>query len=238
MLTLGVVGGGDPRGLGAYRLVEPALPAVAAAGSPPGRRMPSPWPWWASVLARHWEPLGVEQGLARNLVFVAVLIGGLLGAFLLFQSVIYRPLLRWCLDHKLLFLAAPTAIVLLGGSAWLGFRSRLRVRPLGGRQGWGRPAGGPPVAAVGEHDPHVSRPRPGVHAAARRGLVPLDADDDAARLDRRVDGRAPAPGHGDQRHPRGGPGRRQDRPGRQPARPGADLDGRDDRQLQVGVHRR
>ncbi|QDV34736.1 efflux RND transporter permease subunit [Tautonia plasticadhaerens] len=107
-------------GLGIYRLVEPALPgwsrraavylANAAAVAVVG-----------VVLARHWEPLGVEQGLGRNLAFVAALIGGLLGAFLLFQMVLYRPLLRWCLDHKLLFLTAPAAIVLLGGSAWLGF---------------------------------------------------------------------------------------------------------------------
>jgi Cu(I)/Ag(I) efflux system membrane protein CusA/SilA len=114
--------------LGAYRLVEPALPrrsrrtatyvtnalAVAVVGV---------------VLARHWEPLGVEQGLLRNLAFVATLIGGLLGAFVLFQAVIYRPLLRWCLDHKLLFLTLPATVVLLGASAWLGFDRVLGVVP-------------------------------------------------------------------------------------------------------------
>ncbi|MEW4567988.1 efflux RND transporter permease subunit [Tautonia sp. JC769] len=107
-------------GLGVYQLIEPSLPqwsrrtavylsnavAVAVVGV---------------VLTRHWEPLGVEQGFLRNLAFVATLIGGLLGAFVLFQMVIYRPLLRWCLDHKLLFLSVPVTVVLLGASAWLGF---------------------------------------------------------------------------------------------------------------------
>ena len=106
--------------LGVYRLVENRLPAAA-------RRAAI---WLVNglavavvgvVLARHWEPLGVEQGTVRNLLFVGGLIGGLLGCFLLFQWVIYRPLLRWCLDHKLLFLSAPMAIVVLGGAAWLGF---------------------------------------------------------------------------------------------------------------------
>ena len=121
-------GGAILVGLSAYRLIEPALPDGA-------RRAAT----WVSnivavlvvglVLARHWEPLGVEQGFARNVAFVGVLIGGLLGAFLLFQWVIYRPLLRWCLDHKLIFLSMPTAIVLLGASAWLGFDRVFGVVP-------------------------------------------------------------------------------------------------------------
>jgi len=105
---------------GLYRLVEPRLP---------GRlRTLATWVSNAAavavvtvVLARHWEPLGVEQGVTRNLIFVVGLIGGLLGFFLIFQTWIYRPLLRWCLDHKALFLTVPTTVVLLGASAWLGF---------------------------------------------------------------------------------------------------------------------
>ncbi len=115
--------------LGAYRLVEPSLPK--------GARRASTWALNALavavvgvVLTRHWEPLGVEQGVLRNLIFVAALIGGLLGAFLLFQAVIYRPLLRWCLDHKLLFLTVPTVIVMLGASAWLGFDRVFGLVPL------------------------------------------------------------------------------------------------------------
>jgi Cu(I)/Ag(I) efflux system membrane protein CusA/SilA len=54
-------------------------------------------------------------------LFVGILIGGLLGFFTLFQRYLYEPILRWCLAHKLLFLSLPAAILLFGGSAWLGF---------------------------------------------------------------------------------------------------------------------
>lgn len=71
-------------------------------------------------LSDHWSPLGPDQGLFRNFLFVAVLTGGLLLLFLLFEK-IYGPLLRWFLNHKLLYLSMPLALVLLGLSAWLGF---------------------------------------------------------------------------------------------------------------------
>jgi copper/silver efflux system protein len=86
-------------------------------------------PWIASiaaviaigwVLTVVWEPLGPELGFVRNAIFVTLLVGGLLGVFFLFQYV-YAPILRFCLDHKLLFLAIPTVLVVLGTSVWLGF---------------------------------------------------------------------------------------------------------------------
>ena len=72
------------------------------------------------LLTRHWEPLGPQRGLARNLIFVGGLIGGLLLFFYLFRLV-YTPMLRWCLAHKVLFLAIPTALVLMGALVWFGF---------------------------------------------------------------------------------------------------------------------
>jgi Cu(I)/Ag(I) efflux system membrane protein CusA/SilA len=72
------------------------------------------------LLTRYWEPLGPERGLLRNLVFVAVLIGILLGFFWLFQRV-YSQLLRWFLKHKTAFLSLPLMLVLLAGAIWLGF---------------------------------------------------------------------------------------------------------------------
>ncbi len=72
------------------------------------------------LLTRYWEPLGPERGLLRNLIFVAVLIGIVLGSFKLFQLV-YARLLRWCLKHKTAFLSLPLVLVLLGGTIWLGF---------------------------------------------------------------------------------------------------------------------
>ena len=86
-------------------------------------------PWIVSVVAvlavgwiltTLWEPLGPERGLVRNGVFVTMLVGGLLAVFFAFQYV-YAPILRFCLDHKVLFLALPTALVLMGSTVWLGF---------------------------------------------------------------------------------------------------------------------
>lgn len=73
------------------------------------------------ILAEHWLPLGPEKGVIRNLIFVSLLIGGLLGFFTVFQRYLYEPILRWCLGHKLLFLSMPLMILLLGACSWLGF---------------------------------------------------------------------------------------------------------------------
>ncbi len=74
----------------------------------------------AVFLTEHWLPLGPEKGVFLNLVFVALLIGGLLTFFLIFQRV-YGRLLRWLLHHKALFLAVILILLLFGGMVWLGF---------------------------------------------------------------------------------------------------------------------
>jgi copper/silver efflux system protein len=74
----------------------------------------------AGILTWVWEPLGPERGLMRNFLFVALLIGGLLGAFLIFERV-YGRMLKWALEHKAALLSIPAVIVVLGASAWLGF---------------------------------------------------------------------------------------------------------------------
>ncbi len=72
------------------------------------------------ILTGHWLPLGPVKGLARNLVFVALLIGGLLVFFRIFQH-FYTRILRWCLAHKAAFLSLPMALVLLAAMIWMGF---------------------------------------------------------------------------------------------------------------------
>ncbi len=72
------------------------------------------------ILANHWLPLGSDKGILRNLVFVALLIGGLLLFFILFQK-LYPSILGWCLKHKIAFLSIPGAIIILGLMIWLGF---------------------------------------------------------------------------------------------------------------------
>ena len=73
-------------------------------------------------LAGHWLPLGPEKGLLLNSFFVVLLIGSLLAVLFLFQRG-YPSMLRWCLEHKALFMAFPLVVVLLGGFIWLGFES-------------------------------------------------------------------------------------------------------------------
>jgi Cu(I)/Ag(I) efflux system membrane protein CusA/SilA len=71
------------------------------------------------ILTGHWLPLGAEKGMVRNLVLVALLIGGLLSFFKIFQK-FYPKILGWCLEHKLAFLSMPAVVVVLGGMIWSG----------------------------------------------------------------------------------------------------------------------
>ena len=72
------------------------------------------------ILAQFWEPLGPEAGVVANFLFVGMLIGGLLGLFVLFMWG-YGAILSWCLRHKLTLLSLPVLIVLFGfGYVWLG----------------------------------------------------------------------------------------------------------------------
>ncbi|MCI5121561.1 MAG: efflux RND transporter permease subunit, partial [Candidatus Electrothrix sp. AUS4] len=71
------------------------------------------------LLARSWQPLGIEKGEWSNFFFVALLIGGLLGTFQVFQW-LYPHLLRIFLRWKLIFLIFPLLIVIGGVMVWLG----------------------------------------------------------------------------------------------------------------------
>lgn len=73
----------------------------------------------AVFLTLSWLPLGPEKGTVRNFLFVAILLGGVLILFRVFEKW-YGRMLRWCLDHKLAFLSAPAAVLLLGAVIWLG----------------------------------------------------------------------------------------------------------------------
>ncbi|MFW5967622.1 MAG: efflux RND transporter permease subunit [Persicimonas sp.] len=72
------------------------------------------------MLARDWLPLGPQVGEFRNILFVAVVVGGLLGFFGLFKLG-YESMLRWLLDHKAIFLTIPASLVVVGLTIWLGF---------------------------------------------------------------------------------------------------------------------
>ncbi len=71
------------------------------------------------ILTAHWLPLGPSKGMVLNLIFIAILIGGLLYFFRIFQK-FYPKILNWCLEHKIAFLSIPTAIVIAGCFIWAG----------------------------------------------------------------------------------------------------------------------
>ena len=82
----------------------------------------------AIILADHWLPIGESKGLILNLIFVALLIGGLLIFFKIFQK-LYPYILGWCLAHKMLFLSIPVLLLILGSMIWLGFGKVLFLTP-------------------------------------------------------------------------------------------------------------
>ncbi len=65
------------------------------------------------LLSRMWMPLGVDQSTLTNFIFVALLAGLLLGSFWLVIR-FYARILRFCLDHKWLFLLFPLTLLLAG----------------------------------------------------------------------------------------------------------------------------
>ncbi|MDA1018109.1 MAG: efflux RND transporter permease subunit, partial [Planctomycetota bacterium] len=125
--------------LGVYKIAEPSLPS----------RVQSIGPWVINavpiaivglLLTQHWLPLGIENGLTRNLIFVGGLIAGVLSLFHVFQRYAYSPILRWCLAHKALFLTAPTLVMAFGACVWLGFESVFGFVPWSVEQVGGDPA--------------------------------------------------------------------------------------------------
>jgi copper/silver efflux system protein len=74
------------------------------------------------LLSKNWLPLGANEGLIWNFVFVALLVGVILGVFTLIEKW-YKRILRWCLDNRATFLAIPVFSILLGVTIWLGFNS-------------------------------------------------------------------------------------------------------------------
>ena len=72
------------------------------------------------LLARDWMPLGLDRSTGINILFVCLVIGGLLLFFKIFEH-LYGGILKWCLNHKALFLSAPLLLLTMAFSVWLGF---------------------------------------------------------------------------------------------------------------------
>jgi copper/silver efflux system protein len=84
----------------------------------------------AVLLSVYWEPLGPERGLGRNFIFVAVLVGALLGFFRIF-ILVYARVLRWALAHKMLLMSVVVLTLVFGLLAWRGFVSTFGWVPAG-----------------------------------------------------------------------------------------------------------
>ncbi len=74
------------------------------------------------LLAKYWLPLGASRSVVTNFIFVGLLVGIILGAFLLLEH-FYKHILTWCLDHKIAFLIAPSFLILVGITSWMGFNN-------------------------------------------------------------------------------------------------------------------
>ncbi|MFP4107309.1 MAG: efflux RND transporter permease subunit, partial [Phycisphaerae bacterium] len=102
-----------------YSLTRPLLPKVADRAAPISANIIVVL-LVTVLLGIHWEPLGPERGFLLNFLFVAILVGTLVGFFQLFMLV-YKPVLRGCLAMKGPFLALVGLVLLLGVVAWMGF---------------------------------------------------------------------------------------------------------------------
>ena len=79
-------------------------------------------------LAKAWMPLGAQNSLFGNFLFVIVIVAVVLGT--LSAIVKFYPLiLRWALNNKWKFLATPILIVIFGFTAWQGFGSVFGFMP-------------------------------------------------------------------------------------------------------------
>lgn len=74
------------------------------------------------LLAKYWLPLGTSKSLMLNVIFVALMVGFVLGIFSLLEYY-YKPILKWCLEHKKTFLFIPSFLIFLGIIIWVGFNS-------------------------------------------------------------------------------------------------------------------
>ncbi len=72
------------------------------------------------LMAQFWHPLGAARSLFVNFIFVALLVGLLLSAFILIERK-YEWILNKCLEYKWAFLSIPIIFIFFGMTIWLGF---------------------------------------------------------------------------------------------------------------------
>ncbi|HCS19616.1 MAG TPA: cation transporter [Bacteroidetes bacterium] len=71
-------------------------------------------------LTKEWMPLGVQNAVFVNYLFVLLLIGFILSVLMTIVH-FYEPVLKWCLVNKGKFMLIPLFTILFGIVIWLGF---------------------------------------------------------------------------------------------------------------------
>lgn len=79
-------------------------------------------------LTIEWMPMGANNSLFANFVFVFTLVGSILGALSLIVY-FYAPVLKWCLRNKWKFLMLPIFTLLFGVVAFIGFSKTFSFMP-------------------------------------------------------------------------------------------------------------
>ncbi len=80
------------------------------------------------LLAGAWMPLGLNNPFLANFLFILLVIVSVIGSFRIFIRY-YPVILKTCLEHKTIFLAAPALIMVLGVNIWLGFDKVFGIIP-------------------------------------------------------------------------------------------------------------
>ncbi len=79
-------------------------------------------------LAKMWMPLGAQNSLFVNFLFVIGIVGTILGGLMTIVH-FYKQILRWCLDNKWQFLSIPIFVVLFGIMTWQGWDKMFGFMP-------------------------------------------------------------------------------------------------------------
>ena len=72
------------------------------------------------LLASQWMPLGINEALLLNILFIILILGVILGLLGLI-TLKYKYILTWCLIYKKTFLSIPVLLIFLALFIWLGF---------------------------------------------------------------------------------------------------------------------
>ena len=72
-----------------------------------------------TFLTKGWMPLGAQNSLFINFLFVTVIVGGVLGVLMTIVH-FYTHILSWALAHKWTFLSLPIFVIVFGLLSWQG----------------------------------------------------------------------------------------------------------------------